>query len=121
MREMRIVNRTRGTVLAERAAIAETPHARRRGLLGTDFLDDGAGILIMPCRQVHTFGMRYPIDVIFIDDSWKVKRITRRMKPRRLSCIVPASRAVIELPAARADETGTRVGDVLAAVPLCST
>lgn len=116
---MRIVNRTRGTVLAERAAIAETPHARRRGLLGTDSLGDGAGILILPCRQVHTFGMRYPIDVIFIDDSWKVKRIACRMKPRRLSPIVPASRAVLEIPAAKAEETGTRVGDIIAAVPLC--
>ncbi len=115
MFEVRVLNVSRGTVLAEEAVVAETPQARRRGLLGTDFLGDGAGMLILPCRQVHTFGMRYPIDVIFIEDSWKVKRITHRMRPNRLSALVLASRAVLELPAARAAETGTREGDILRA------
>jgi len=113
MREVSIVNLTRGTILAQRAAVAETPGSRRRGLLGTDALDDGEGLLILPCRQVHTFGMRYPIDVIFIDKSWTVRRITHRMRPGRLSALVLSSRAVLELPAAKAARTGTQKGDAL--------
>ena len=117
MREVNIVNLTRGTVLAQRAAVAETPGSRRRGLLGTDSLRDGEGILILPCRQVHTFGMRYPIDVVFVDKSWTVRRVSKHVKPGRLSAIVLSSRAAIELPAAKAEETGTQKGDALDVLP----
>ncbi|MBN2027903.1 MAG: DUF192 domain-containing protein [Actinobacteria bacterium] len=117
MREVSIVNLTRGTVLAQRAAVAETPGSRRRGLLGTDSLRDGEGLLILPCRQVHTFGMRYPIDVVFVDKSLTVRRITHRMRPGRLGTLVLSSRAVLEIPAAKAEETGTQRGDALDFLP----
>ncbi len=113
MREVRLVNLTRDTVLAERAAVAETPAARRRGLLGTGSLADGAGLLIVPCRQVHTFGMLYPIDVVFVDEAWSVKRVVHAMKPGRLGALVLRARAALELPAGKAGETGTRAGDML--------
>jgi uncharacterized membrane protein (UPF0127 family)/catechol 2,3-dioxygenase-like lactoylglutathione lyase family enzyme len=113
MREVRLVNHTRGTVLAERAAVAETPASRRRGLLGTDSLDQGSGLLIVPCRQVHTFGMRCPIDVIFVDEAWNVKRVVNEMKPNRLGALVIKARAALELTAGKAAETGTLVGDSL--------
>jgi len=117
MREVSIVNLTRGTVLAQRAAVAETPGSRRRGLLGTDSLGDGGGLLILPCRQVHTFGMRYPIDVVFVDRSWTVRRISHQVKPGRLSAVVLSSRAALELPAAKAEQTGTQIGDALDVLP----
>jgi uncharacterized protein len=113
MREVRMVNITRGTVLAKSAAAAETPGTRRRGLLGTDSLVDGCGLLIVPCRQVHTFGMRYAIDVIFVDEAWTVRRVVNDMKPGRLGALVLRARAAVELPAGKAAETGTRVGDML--------
>lgn len=113
MREVRLANITRGTVLAERAAVAETPASRRRGLLGTDSLAAGSGLLIVPCRQVHTFGMGYPIDVVFVDEAWNVKRVVHGMKPGRLGALVMRARAVLELPAGKAAETGTLVGDML--------
>jgi hypothetical protein len=118
MRDVRIVNLTRGEVLAEKAAVAETPGSRRRGLLRTDSLPDGAGLLIVPCRNVHTFGMRYPIDVIFVDESWTVRHIVHGMKPGRLSQPVLTARAALELPAGKAAETGTAKGDSLDAFPL---
>jgi uncharacterized membrane protein (UPF0127 family) len=118
MRDVRLVNLTRDTVLAERAAVAETPASRRRGLLGTGSLGDGYGLLIVPCRQVHTFGMRYPIDIVFVDEAWKVKRVVKDMKPGRIGALVIKARAALELPAGRAAETGTMVGDMLDALPL---
>ncbi|MEW6554489.1 MAG: DUF192 domain-containing protein [Actinomycetota bacterium] len=113
MREVRLVNLTRGTVLAERAAVAETPASRRRGLLGTEALLPGSGLLIVPCRQVHTFGMRYAIDVVFVDEAWNVLKVVRGMKPGRLGAPSIKARAALELPAGRAAETGTLVGDML--------
>ncbi len=112
------MNLTRDSVLAEKAAVAETPGSRRRGLLGTDCLETGGGLLILPCRQVHTFGMRYPIDVVFVDESWAVRRVSHNMKPGRLGALVLSSRAVIELPAGRAMDTQTQAGDILDALPV---
>jgi uncharacterized membrane protein (UPF0127 family) len=113
MRNVVLVNLTRGEILAEKAAVAETPAARTRGLLKTDSLPDGAGLLIVPCRQVHTFRMRYPIDVIFVDEAWTVKRVVHAMKPGRLTALVFGSRAALELPAGKAAETGTVKGDLI--------
>ena len=94
------------------------PRSRRRGLLGTASLPDGRGLLIVPCRQVHTLGMRYPIDVVFVDGSLRVLRVVREMKPGRLSVPVLRARAALELPAARAAATGTSPGDELAFIPI---
>lgn len=113
MRRVRIVNLHRDTVLAEEAEVAETPASRRRGLLGMDRLPEGGGLLIVPCRQVHTFGMRFPIDVVFIDEALKAVRLVERLRPGRLSPFVLRSRAVLELPAGTLERTGTRVGDHL--------
>ncbi len=118
MRYVRISNLTRGTTLAERAAVAETPGSRRRGLLGTDSLPRGGGMLIVPCRQVHTFGMRYPIDVVFVDEAWKVRHVVNGLKPGRLSRVVLAGRAVVELPCGTAAASGTERGDFLDAVTI---
>lgn len=118
MRYVKLINRTRGSVLAERARVAETPGSRRRGLLGADSLSDGEGLLIVPCRQVHTIGMRYHIDAIFVDRSWAVKRVVHYLKPGRLSPLVLGSRAVLELPAGKAGVTGTAKGDLLEAFPV---
>jgi hypothetical protein len=117
MRYVKLLNLTRDILLAERAMVAETPASRRRGLLGIDSLPDGSGLLILPCRQVHTFGMRYPIDVVFVDESWTVRRVAHRLKSGRLSPLVLGARAALELPAGKAGETGTVKGDLLDALP----
>ncbi|MDY6794040.1 MAG: DUF192 domain-containing protein [Actinomycetota bacterium] len=114
---MKLVNLTRGSVLAETVAVAETPGSRRSGLLGTDSLPGSRGLLIVPCRHVHTFGMRYPIDLVFIDEAWKVKRVVHGIKPGRLSPVVLGSRAVLEIAAGRARDSGTGEGDLLDALP----
>ena len=110
---MKIANASRDRVLAERVGLADTPAARRRGLLGSRELSGEEGLLIIPCRQVHTFGMKYPIDVIFLDASWRVRRYCKGLKPWRLSPFVISSKSVLELPAGKIDETETEIGDVL--------
>jgi len=117
MRRVRLVNLTRNTVLAERAAVAETPATRRRGLLGAPSLPDGQGLVIIPCRHIHTIGMKYSIDVAFVDASWTVRRVVHNLKPGRLSPLVLKGRVVLELPAGKMEETGTEKGDMLDALP----
>ena len=116
MRRVKLVNLTRDSVLAERAAVAETPSSRLRGLIGTESLPDGQGLVIIPCRHIHTFGMKYPIDVAFVDATWTVRRVVRELKPGRLSPLVLKGRAALELPAGKMEETGTERGDILDAL-----
>jgi uncharacterized membrane protein (UPF0127 family) len=113
MRRVSIVNLSRGTVLAEEAEVAETSASRRRGLLGRDRLFEGGGLLIIPCRQVHTFGMRFPIDVVFVDEALRVVRLVKRLRPGRLSPFVLRARTALELPEGTIERTGTRSGDSL--------
>ncbi|NPV58534.1 MAG: DUF192 domain-containing protein [Actinobacteria bacterium] len=111
--EVAVINVTRKAVLAARAAVADTPRSRRRGLLGTEVLEDGRGLVIVPCRQVHTFGMRYAIDVVFVDRRMRVLRVVKAMRPCRLGALVLRAAAAIELPPGKAAATGTAPGDML--------
>ena len=83
------------------------------GLLGRRHLPTGCGLLIVPSQALHTFGMAFPIDVAFLDKSYKVVGIRRAVRPNRLTRIFWTAHSVLELPAGRLDETSTAVGDVL--------
>lgn len=109
---MRVVNRTRGTVLAESLQLAGTSAERNRGLLGRDSLAPGEGLWIVPCESVHTFGMRFAIDLIYLDRKHRIRKIRHNVKPWRLSaCLVAHS--VLELPAGSVRLTESQKGDVL--------
>jgi uncharacterized membrane protein (UPF0127 family) len=88
-----------GVVLAERVSVASTGVARMRGLLGRGRLEPGGGLLLEPASQVHTFGMKFPIDIVFCDDFGVVLHLIRSMRPRRVSKWVRRARRVLELPA----------------------
>jgi uncharacterized membrane protein (UPF0127 family) len=106
------MNRQRGVVLAEAADIADTAAARRKGLLGRDHLTPGEGLWIVPCEGVHTFGMRFPIDVVFLSKRRKVLKIVHAM-PRRRIALSLLAHSVLELPAGVVRESGTTRGDEL--------
>lgn len=88
--------------------------ARLRGLIGYRPLEPGQGLLIEPCRWIHTFLMRYPIDVIFVDQEWRVIGLTQRMAPNRIGPLVLKAALIIELPAGTIACTRTTLGDQLA-------
>ncbi len=79
-------------------------------MLGRTLQPDEA-LLLMPCKQVHTVGMRYPIDVVFCDRDWVVLEVVRRMRPGRVGRVVWRSRCAIELNAGAAEHV--QVGDRL--------
>jgi uncharacterized membrane protein (UPF0127 family) len=106
-------NRTRGATLASDVQLADTPHARRTGLLKRDTLNPGQGLWIFPTQAIHTFGMRFPIDVVFIDRQMRVKRIYHQLAPFRLTSLVWSAQSVLELPPGSLAGTQTGVGDEL--------
>ena len=57
---------------------------RMRGLLGRPPLQQHQGLLIKPCSSVHTFGMRYPIDLVFLDKNWRIMKLVHSLKPSRI-------------------------------------
>jgi uncharacterized membrane protein (UPF0127 family) len=96
-----------GEVLAS-AEVARDARARRRGLLGRDSFD--GALVIRPCRNVHTFGMRFPIDVAFCDRSGVVLR-TSSLSPWRVSAFVPRAAFAIEARAGAFERWHLRAGD----------
>lgn len=112
-RRLVVRNRTRGTTVAENVRLADTPRARRVGLLAQAALEPGEGLWIYPTQAIHTFGMRFPIDVAFLDRHLRVKRVYHRMPPFRLTRLVWGARSVLELAAGILAHTGIEVGDEL--------
>ena len=95
---MPLVNARTNGVVAQDVEVAATRSARRRGLLGRAALADGAALVLTPCFSVHTIGMRFSIDVVFLDARGRVKKIVRSLGPRRIAVAFGAS-AVVELAA----------------------
>ena len=77
--------------------VAEGPWERMRGLLARSPLVAGQGLLIQPCNMVHTWGMRYPLDLVFVSRPGRILQIAAHVHPRRVRACWGA-RAVIELP-----------------------
>jgi uncharacterized membrane protein (UPF0127 family) len=109
---LRIRNLTRDTMLASAAEAADTSRKRRTGLLKHQRLPEGEGLWIAPCEAVHTIGMKFPIDVLFLDRRKKVLKVRKDMPPVRLAMCWRAH-SVLELPAGTAAATGTLEGDQL--------
>lgn len=96
---------------------AESSAERRTGLLKHTKLEEGAGLWIVPCEAVHTFFMKFALDLIYIDRKKRVCGVRRAVGPWRLSMCLPAH-SVIELPTGTIDRTNTQKGDQLELVNL---
>ncbi len=107
------LNRTRDAYLATRLSIADTHWTRLRGLMGvppTSF-PDGSGLWIHPSHGVHTFAMRFPIDVLYLDRDQVVVYLKHDLKPWRMVPVNRKTTSVLELPGNTLKSTGTVVGD----------
>jgi uncharacterized membrane protein (UPF0127 family) len=103
-------NQTRNTVLADAAEMADTSAKRRTGLLKHTHLDAGQGLWIVPCESVHSFFMKFAIDLVYLDRKKKVRKVRHRMVPWRLSACLSAH-SILELPAGAVAASGTQAGD----------
>ncbi len=105
-------NLTRQTVLSDKLEVAGSGATRRKGLLGRAGLEPGGGLWIVPCESVHTFFMRFPIDLVYLDRNNRVRKVQHAVGPWRLSACFTAH-SVLELPAGAARESRTERGDVV--------
>jgi uncharacterized protein len=110
---VRVVNRTRGVLLADKVRTASTFRSRFVGLLGTAAIGEDEGLWIVPCRSVHTLGMRYPIDVAFLDERGIVVGILEGLPPNRVGRVFRKARGALELRSGVLAATGTSPGDRL--------
>lgn len=112
---VRVVNRTRGEVLAERAELADSFWARFMGLMGRPALPDSGGLVLKPGGGVHMFFMRFPLDVLHLDRAGRVTHVVRGIKPWRLGPLRVGGWMAVELPAGAA--ASTRPGDQIGIEP----
>ena len=106
-------NRTRTTYLATDLLIARTHWSRFRGLMATNAANfrHGQGLWILPSHGVHTFAMRFPIDVVYLDRDRIVIHIEEGLKPWRMAAIRVAANSVLELPIGVISDSKTALGD----------
>lgn len=97
-------------VIASRLELAADSKSRNRGLLGRGHLEAGAGLVIVPCSSVHTFFMRFAIDVLFVGRDATIVKCVRNLRPWRIA-LAPRAYAVVEVPAGTLRASGTERGD----------
>jgi uncharacterized protein len=110
-----VYNKTRETFVATEVVVADSYLRRLVGLLGKTkrWARLGAGLWIIPSSGVHTIGMLFPIDVLFLTKEKEVVHIEEHLKPFRVSKVSFKALSVLELPAHTIYRTGTKVGDQL--------
>jgi hypothetical protein len=113
LQTVRVINTTRGAVLAERAGLADSVMTRAVGLMGQASLPEGSGLVIDPCTSIHMFFMRFAIDALYVAQNGTVLRAVSNLRPWRLGPISLSSRYVVELPSGTIARTGTQAGDQL--------
>lgn len=110
---MRVFNQTRNELLLTRALLADSFWLRLRGLLGRSSLEQGEGLILVGEKSIHTFFMKFPIDVLYVDKNYRVIRTDARMVPYRLGPFVAQSAYVVEMSVGTISNTATEVGDQL--------
>ncbi|HVW10780.1 MAG TPA: DUF192 domain-containing protein [Bryobacteraceae bacterium] len=106
----RLRNVTRGTVLGDTIDIADTSAKRTTGLLKHTELRAGEGLWIVPCEGVHTFFMKFALDLVYLDKKNVVRKVVGNVRPWRASVCLRAH-SVVELPVGVVAGSGTRKGD----------
>ena len=102
-----------GRLLAARAAMARTLMARMKGLLGHRSLGAQEALILPQCHSIHTLGMRFAIDAVFVDRAWRVVAMRPHLRPGRLLWPVFNAWGVVELADGTLDRAGLLVGDQL--------
>jgi uncharacterized membrane protein (UPF0127 family) len=107
------IESNRGVTIAHHVRIASTFFRRLVGLLGHCDLPLDHGLLLQPCGSVHTLGMRFPIDALFLDGQGRILKIAHTLRPNCLALAPGGTQAVLELAAGRAGAFDLHAGDML--------
>ncbi|MGK7312854.1 MAG: DUF192 domain-containing protein [Candidatus Longimicrobiales bacterium M2_2A_002] len=113
MIRIQVTNMTRGTVLGGDVQLADELWSRTRGFLFRPEPGPGEGMLLSPCQGVHMFGLRFALDVVFIDEEGRVVGLYPDLRPWRWTSIHRLAMHALELPVGTIDRSATRLGDAL--------
>ncbi|MGD2080668.1 MAG: DUF192 domain-containing protein [Nitrospirota bacterium] len=108
---MKALNARSGKSIADTVVKANSALSRMKGLLGRADFPPGEALLLKPCKLIHTFGMKFPIDVLFLGKGNDVVAVEENLLPNRLSAFVIRASSVLELPAGTLAATDTKKGD----------
>jgi uncharacterized membrane protein (UPF0127 family) len=111
-RRVSAVTRANGDVVCEQCLVADSPFARMRGLLGRSDLPRTEGVLLRPASSIHTYFMRFPIDVVFLDRDLRVLKTSEHVHPWK-AVRAKGAKVVLELRAGEVGRRRLRVGDML--------
>ncbi|PKM62841.1 MAG: hypothetical protein CVU97_03345 [Firmicutes bacterium HGW-Firmicutes-21] len=100
-------------LIVEEAVLADTFFNRLFGLLPTKALDENNGIILVPCRQIHTFHMKYSIDAVFLAENNTIIHIEHNLVPNRTTKYLKKARSVLEIKGGTAEKYALTVGDAL--------
>lgn len=110
---IKIVNARTGRDVAHKARLAENFWTRAVGLIGKQSFDKGEGLIFPRCNSVHTFFMRFSLDLIFVNKDGVVTSIIENIQKWRISPFISGTSKVIELPTGTIKDSGTMIGDKL--------
>ncbi len=110
---MKVINKTRGGNVATKVKVAKSLRERCIGLIGKGKLQPGEGLFITGCGSIHTFFMRFPIDIIFLDGHNRVVKVAENLRPYRIFLGPLSAKSVLELPLGTIQKSGTHIGDEL--------
>lgn len=113
MRRVRVWNRSKDALLGGHVDVADWFWPRLRGLLGRKGLAQGEGLLIVPSRGVHMYGMRFPLDVLLLDRERRVEAVFPGLAPGKATGLLRGVRFALELPVGTIESSGTRRGDIV--------
>ena len=116
-RRVQATNTTKGTLLGTSIRVADGRWSRLRGLLGAPTLEAGEGLVLIPCKAVHMYGMKQSLDVVFVDADGTVVALYPGLAPGQRTKVHRDSRSVFELPPSTIEESGTGLGDTVRTEP----
>jgi uncharacterized membrane protein (UPF0127 family) len=109
----KLMNRSKNVELASDVKIASSFFSRAKGLLGARTLPEGNALWIHHCNSIHTWFMRFPIDVVFVDDRMIVRKVCEHVGPWRMTMPSNKLKSVFEMPAGTVSRRPVEIGDEL--------
>lgn len=108
-----VINKTKETTIATKVKIANNPISRTIGLLNRSSIEPQEGLLIVPCKSIHSMFMRFEFDAVFIDKNNNIVELIKQMSAWKVSSYVWKAHKVLELAAGVIDITKTEIGDTI--------
>lgn len=110
---MHIVNKCSGYVLGSNIQCADTFISRLKGLMCRKGFEEGEGLLLSPCNMIHTFGMRFALDVVYLSGDFKVVHMIENLTPGHMTPMIKQAVSILELPAGMIEKAKIKLGDEL--------